>query len=103
MRTDKERIYDILDSIEDIEKYLPEGQVNFLQDEKMQSFFMYRFIIIGEAASRISDEFQEKYSHIPWSKIVAMRNIMTHEYFGVSIQEIWDTSVKSLPVLKKDI
>lgn len=46
--------------------------------------------VIGEAARKLSTEIKSKAPEIEWRKIVAMRNILTHEYFGVNTQIVWD-------------
>jgi len=43
------------------------------------------------------------YSEIPWAQIVAMRNILVHEYFAIDLEEIWSTVEKDLPKLKDSI
>lgn len=32
-----------------------------------------------------------------------MRNFMTHEYFGLQLDTIWDAAVNDIPALKKQI
>jgi uncharacterized protein with HEPN domain len=46
--------------------------------------------VIGEAARKLPSEIQNKSPDIEWRKIVAMRNVLTHEYFGVNTQIVWD-------------
>jgi uncharacterized protein with HEPN domain len=41
------------------------------------------------------------YPQIPWSKIVGMRNILTHEYPETDVGIIWKTAEKRLPKLKE--
>jgi uncharacterized protein with HEPN domain len=55
--------------------------------------------IIGEAASRISKDFQTSHSQIPWSVIIAMRNRLIHAYFEIDFDQVWDTVHGDLPVL----
>lgn len=43
------------------------------------------------------------YPKIPWAQIVAMRNILVHEYFAIDLEEIWFTIEKDLPKLKDSI
>jgi uncharacterized protein with HEPN domain len=56
--------------------------------------------IIGEAARNLSISFTKQHPDIPWSRIKRMRNILIHEYFGVSLKVVWDTSHSNLPQLK---
>jgi uncharacterized protein with HEPN domain len=51
----------------------------------------------------LSEEIKSRYSDIPWRDIVGLRNVVAHEYFGVSLEEVWDTTQKDIPVFKKQI
>ena len=46
--------------------------------------------VIGEAARKLPPEIKNRSPEIEWRKIVAMRNVLTHEYFGVNTQIVWD-------------
>ena len=59
--------------------------------------------IIGEAANSISDSLKEKYPGVDWKPIRRFRNVIVHEYFGVSSQILWGVIQKELPVLKVQI
>jgi len=48
--------------------------------------------IIGEAASRISDEIKIRNSDVPWQDIIGMRNRLIHGYFDVDIKLVWNTT-----------
>ena len=53
--------------------------------------------IIGEAASRISEEFKASYPQMPWQEIIGMRNRLIHVYFDVDLDVLWSTVTKNLP------
>jgi len=57
------------------------------------------FIIIGEAASHLSEDFITRHSGFPWRERRDMRNIAVHEYFGVDNMIVWETLQKNLPPL----
>src|SRR3989338_9852783 len=59
--------------------------------------------IIGEAANNLPEDFQKEHPEIAWRKIVGMRNILAHEYFGVDLKVVWDTAVNKIPVLKEEL
>ena len=100
MRDDKERLRDIQENIAAIEKYSAHGRDAFESDELIQTWILHHLLILGEAATRISDEFKEKHSEIPWSKIIGMRNILVHNYFGIDFDVVWSVVDKDLPELK---
>jgi uncharacterized protein with HEPN domain len=59
--------------------------------------------IIGEAARSLSPEFRKIHSKVPWRGIMAMRNLLVHEYFGVDLPIVWRVVSKRIPTLKRHI
>ena len=59
--------------------------------------------IIGEAASRISEESRKALPRIPWPKIIAMRNRLIHAYADVDLSIVWDTLTGALPELLREL
>lgn len=103
MRSDRERLLDILEAIADIERYAAKGLETFLRDELIQTWVVHHIQIIGEAASRLSPSLRERYQDILWSDIISMRNVLVHHYFGIDLEEIWDTITTDIPNLKARI
>ena len=57
--------------------------------------------VIGEAAKHIPDEVVVAHPEIPWPEMRAMRNIVVHEYFGVTNETLWKTAREDLPPLSE--
>jgi len=71
-----------------------------LQRERMLELSLIRLIeVVGEAATRVTPEGQEKYPSIPWSQVVSMRNRLIHGYDQVDLNILWDTIEDDLPPL----
>jgi uncharacterized protein with HEPN domain len=100
MRSPQERLLDILEAIARIERYVALGKARFLEDELIQVWMVHHLERIGEAAARLGREFQEAHPQVPWREMVAMRNLLVHEYFSVDLEEVWETVVRDLPLLK---
>jgi uncharacterized protein with HEPN domain len=98
-----ERFKDILEAIEDIERYVSKGKDAFDNDELIQSWCLRQLQIIGEAARSISGQIKNQTKQIPWSKIIAMRHIITHEYFRIDKALVWHIVSNDLPELKPQI
>lgn len=97
-------LQDILESIQQIEKYLDGvDENNFYQNSEKQDAVLHRLEIIGVAAKHISDDIRDKYDKVPWRKIAGMRDIIIHEYFGVTLSMIWIVTQRELPDLKLKI
>jgi uncharacterized protein with HEPN domain len=89
MRSERERLLDILEAIERIEKYAEEGKDAFEADELIQTWIVHHIMIIGEACRTLPDDFQARYTSVPWADIVGMRNILVHHYFGIDTDGVW--------------
>ena len=103
MRNDLERLRDILEAIENIEKYAIQGKQIFDQDELIQIWIIHHLQIIGEASSAMSQNFIEDHPEIPWRDIIDFRNILVHEYFQVDNTIVWTVVTEELPSLKRNI
>ena len=55
--------------------------------------------IIGEAASRISEETKAEHPDIPWAEIIGLRNRLVHAYFAIQLDIVWQTVQDDLPPL----
>ncbi|OKH17222.1 DUF86 domain-containing protein [[Limnothrix rosea] IAM M-220] len=62
----------------------------FADDLKTQAAVLYEISVLGEALGRISKEFRQAHSEIPYRKVIAMRNKLVHEYDGVNLDLVWD-------------
>ena len=100
MRDSRVRLVDMLEAIERIERYAAQGRQAFEEDELIQIWFVHYLQVIGEAAARLDRDFHDTHPGIPWAAIVAMRNILVHDYFGIDLEEIWSVVERDLPGLK---
>ncbi len=55
--------------------------------------------IIGEAARRLSAGFRDKHPQIPWTEIIGLRNVISHEYDKVNYDAIYHIIRRDLPGL----
>jgi uncharacterized protein with HEPN domain len=78
LRDDRERLRDIDEAIEKIEKYVSIGYQAFIEDERTQVWIIHHLQVIGEASNHLSDELTEQNQNIPWADIVDLRNILVH-------------------------
>lgn len=97
-------IDDMLEAIEAIRRYVSGmDEVKFSQTDYMQDAVIRQLSIIGEAGRNIPAEIQAKQPDIPWRKIVNFRNVIIHEYSGVSLGLVWQIVIKDMPVLKNQL
>ena len=53
--------------------------------------------VIGETARQVDDATIQRLAGVPWREMRDLRNLLVHEYFGVSVPIIWETIVRDLP------
>ncbi|MCL1816040.1 MAG: DUF86 domain-containing protein [Clostridiales bacterium] len=76
---------------------------SFIEDSLIQHAVGMCLINIGELQNRLPDEFKERNTSIPWSKIRGLRNILTHDYFSVDWITIWEVIQDGIPNLVTEL
>jgi uncharacterized protein with HEPN domain len=103
MRDVRELLMDILEAIQRIEKYAGQGRERFYADELVQTWIIRHLQILGEAARKLPPEVKEQHPEVPWSQIIGMRHILTHDYFDIDAEVVWAAVENDLPELKRQI
>ena len=99
-RTPQLFLQDILDAGESILSYV-QGITfeQFERDRMRYSAAIREFEIIGEAVGKLPAQLKDCFPSVPWQDIKDFRNLLTHEYFGVDLQIVWNTIQYDLPQL----
>lgn len=101
---DRQRLLHIIEAINEIEIYISNVELkDFLSNSMMRFASIKQIEIIGEAANYITDDTKTKFTDVEWSKIIGMRHILVHEYFGVDFELVWQVIISDLPILKAKI
>jgi len=103
MRDHSERLQDILDAINNIERYADRDRETWESDELLQTWFVHHLQIIGEAVRALPQEILDLAPEIPARKIIGMRNILVHHYFVIDLDLVWEVIKTDLPILKSDV
>lgn len=77
--------------------------VSFKRDFKTVVAVIRNFEVIGEAAKNLSKAIKLRNPSVPWEKMYRLRNRVSHEYFGIDYEIIWEIIWKYLPKNKLDI
>ena len=104
MKEDSVYLNHILEAInnifEDTNGFIEE---QFLANRTIKDAVTRNIEIIGEAVKNIPDSFKKRYPSVPWRDIAGFRDVLTHAYFGVDLDKVWNVLEKDLPDLKKKI
>jgi uncharacterized protein with HEPN domain len=98
MRSDSDRLSDILEAIARLKSGSRIAWL-FKTTRCSRSGLSTTLQVIGEAARGVSQPMRGQHLEVPWPQIVALRNILVHEYFGLNLDQIWTMTQKDLPKL----
>lgn len=103
VRTDIQRLGDILASIEQIESFVAVGREEIARSPVLQAAILHHLQILGEAMSRVSAVLQENHPVVRWKSYIDLRNEIVHDYFDMSLSRTWIIIENDLPTLKEQI
>lgn len=101
----KNRLLDMKEAVDKALSYCDgiRTEQDFARSLKTVDACIRNFQVLGDAANKVPAPVREELKDISWKQIRGMRNILVHEYFGVSPSILWNTIQKDLPKLKADL
>lgn len=67
------------------------------------SAVIWQLLLIGEAATRLSDEARASFPDTPWKQIIGMRNRLIHAYDRINVDAVWTAAHDDLPGLVEQL
>ena len=95
---------DAIDAMNKIGSYIRDlDYESFSQNNMVIDAVVRNLEIIGEAIKNIPDNIIDKYPDIPWKRMIGLRNIVIHAYFGIDLENIWKIITENIPEVKPRI
>jgi uncharacterized protein with HEPN domain len=93
-------LLDIVNAGKRVQKYIAGRDKDSVEaDSQARAAVLYEFLIMGEAAKRLSPEIRASHSDVPWAQVAGMRDVLIHGYDRVNFDRVWSTIEGSLPEL----
>lgn len=73
----------------------------FLRDTKTQDAVIRNLEVLGEEVKCLPDSFKGQHPEIPWNLVAGMRDKLIHQYFGVSLDIVWNTCIYDIPPMNQ--
>ncbi len=90
-RDTKLYLEDILGAIEKIDSYSRGISFEQLQQQTMLlDAILFNLQVIGEAVKHVPDDLRLRFPEVEWRRIAGLRDIVAHQYFGISLEIVWD-------------
>ena len=94
------RVHHMLDhSREAVEMTRGRTRADLDRDRLLNLALVQLVEVIGEAASRVPEEFRSRHPQVPWRQTVGMRNRLIHGYDTVNFDILWSIIQEDLPPL----
>lgn len=100
LQDNQTRLRHMLDAAQKAINYVNNRTFQDLENDEILALALVKLIeIVGETASRISNEYQAEHPEIPWSAMIGMRNRLVSAYFDINLKVLWQTTQEDLPTL----
>lgn len=104
MRPDEHFLGDIVGNADLLANFVSNiTKEEFYQDDMRKMAVEKGIERIGEAMKNVSADLKKKYTNVDWSGFPRMRDRMTHGYWSVDYNIVWDTVTQEIPVLREQI
>jgi uncharacterized protein with HEPN domain len=102
MRPERLSLTDIVEAADAVAGFIGGlARESFEGNDLLRSAVLHKLMLIGEAAARLPAEFKSRHPEVPWSDVVAFRNIAVHEYFAVDWVIVWNAATIDAPGLRR--
>ncbi|MFC6661698.1 DUF86 domain-containing protein [Deinococcus multiflagellatus] len=95
------RVYDLLGAIDRVAEYTAgHSLTTFQRDEIVQDAVLHTLARLGETTKFIPQSVQDRHPEVPWALLRDVRNLVSHDYFGIEAGLIWHTARVEVPGLR---
>ncbi|MBI1259263.1 MAG: DUF86 domain-containing protein [Chloroflexi bacterium] len=102
--SDLSRLQDMLESALAAQEFAQGKTRHSLDNDKQFQYALRKALeLIGEAASKVTQETRNQHPQIAWQPIIGMRNVLTHIYMHIDYDRVWDVVVHDLPPLISEL
>jgi uncharacterized protein with HEPN domain len=104
MRREAGFLQDALKALSELQTFTAgTNEERFLSNPLEQSYLFHRLVIFGEAMARLAPAFQEKYPHLPWGPVIALRNRLVHSYFDLDMVLLWQIGTTRIEEMQREL
>ena len=103
MKDDAVYVQHLLECIARIEQYTKAGRSEFMASTLVQDGVIRNLQTLGQSVLKLSASFKSAHPEVDWNSIIGLRNVLVHDYLGVSVTRVWEIVERDLPALKAQV
>lgn len=89
----------MIDTAEAVASLCPDTRGEFESDFRTQLAMMKLAEDMGEAANHVAINVQEAHPDVPWRAIIGTRHRLSHGYFEVDLDILWEVITNDIPAI----
>lgn len=89
-----------LECLQRIERFADVGEVEFLRSDLTQGAILHNLQTMAQSIMRLPDPLKARHADVDWRGLVGFRNVLVHDYLGLSLHRVWEIVQRDLPALK---
>jgi len=89
-----------LECIERVEKFTAAGESEFRGSDLIQGAVLHNLQTMAQSIMQLPDPLKASHREVDWRSLVGFRNVLVHDYLGVSVLRIWEIVQRDLPAVK---
>lgn len=98
---DVERLEHMLQAMDVLINYKNHHTLDEAKTDPVVYFGLVKHVeIIGEAVYKLTLEYRAEHSEVNWNDIERMRHVLVHGYYKIRPEQLWETIVVDIPVLR---
>ena len=103
MKGDRLYLIHMQECMERVTSYTVEGRDKFMESTLIQDAVLRNLQTMAESSQRLSDDLKDAHPEIDWRRLSGFRNVLVHDYLGVSLNTVWQLIEEELPKLRQHI
>ncbi|MBZ5640752.1 MAG: DUF86 domain-containing protein [Acidobacteriia bacterium] len=89
-----------LECIERVERFTAAGESEFRGNDLIQGAVLHNLQTMAQSIMQLPDAFKASHREVDWRSLVGFRNVLVHDYLGISVPRVWDIVQNDLPAVK---
>jgi uncharacterized protein with HEPN domain len=93
-------VFHALECVERVERFTAAGEAEFRGSELIQGAVLYNLQTMAQSVMQLPEALKARHPEVDWRSLVGFRNVLVHDYLGVSVPRVWEIVRRDLPAVR---